>query len=366
MKQENLPAVINKLPELVNELSPVQLGWLKMAEVRDEVFASLEKDELAIQSALKSVTKIEDLEQVQTKIKNAVELFTEMTGRRLHFTNKLKEKIIDKAMEFEKRSKELIDEAKAAELELRKKVTQENKKAENFEREVAAIKAHIKSECFRIAAEYRIQLRTMALESYETFLKNKKKQTAKEIETYKHSIREFMKAVDLGRSTKFEREYVSLEIAKEIFAEIPAYNKQQDLAEALESLDNIFAMYNEDFKNASKALESIEKQKQEEIKEAENEIEVEAATNTLLAGAESFSFAGGPKLVEKLEIVQENTDQWALAVIAAFLKNWDKCRPQLRVSTWSKLSLAQMAAALGKIAVKGTKYEGLVIKTIEK
>ena len=57
----------------------------------------------------------------------------------------------------------------------------------------------------------------------------------------------------------------------------------------------------------------------------------------------------GAKIKKSLVLKFNNDEATAVNVILAFMKNWNELKPFLsRITTWEKLSLKQMADALGK------------------
>ena len=372
MQQENqLPVIVPLTPKLVlptmtQELTPVQKGWLQMCLIRDNVFAGMQLQELAIQKELNNIQALTNLQDVQVRIKTAKAYASESKGQRLFFTNMLKEKIIDKAMEHEKRNDVLIAAADIHEFNCRKESVATQSKAEAHAREVAALKAHITNEHFRIAAEYRLALNNLITEGYETALKQKIK--TRDIDAFKESIAGFLQQVTLGKFIRFERVSVTDAQAKEIFASVPPYVTESDFKYALRDLEKQFEMYDEDSKNATAAIAQATKKQQEVVAETARAIEIETATNSLIASADQFVLTGGATIKTKLEIEVVNSDEWALAVITAMLKHWHAVRSSLRVTSWSKLTMLQIAAALGKIATEnpGTTYTGLKLNKIEK
>jgi uncharacterized protein YaaR (DUF327 family) len=207
----------------------------------------------------------------------------------------------------------------------------------------------------------------MVLESYATALKQK--QPVKEIEKYKTAIKDFLSDVKLGKFVPFNLVLVSKDEAKKIYAEIPVYKPAEDLIAAVNSIDEQFAMYAQDLKNSKAAVAVAEGKVEQVKKDTEELIEIESATNTLVSSAGSLDVTSSAAKIKKTkQVVEENTDAWAMTVLAEFVKNFAAARKTLRISTWSKLSIGQMTAALGKLATEDNdkKFSNLVLKTIEK
>lgn len=366
----NVPAVVLPqihLPVETKDLSKLQRGWLRLAALREEVFNSLQKDELAIQSKLNQIPKETELSAVQTLLGEAKEMQAEMKGKRLHFTNYVSESIIDKAMEFEKRTQALFPAAVEFELNLRKAVVEKQTANNAKQTEVNALKAHIESEHFRIAAAYRLELYNFVMNAYKDCLSQKIK-PGKALQSYLEKVRGFMKAQKLSAFIQYERKLVSLDEAKVIYNQVKKYLPKEDLDKALEELDERFSNYKNDLENASKAIKAASKEQAEQVADINEEVNISKATSELIAQAGTFEMTGGPTIKKRKEVVEENTDEWAINVIENFFRNWNACRKYLRVSTWAKLSIGQMAASLGKLVTddKEIKLSKLQIKEVEK
>lgn len=366
---------------VINTLSPIAQGWLLMAAKKVETFVDLERNELAIQSELKDIkTQVsvpnpsnELLKTVQDSIARAKSLYATGKDQRLQFTNIIKEKLIDAAMMFEKRSDVLLAEADKNEFDFRKLVVAENAKGQNKTNELAAFKAHVQNEYSRIATQYRNTLETKITQAYSTALRSQKMNTD-ELERYLSVVQEFMGKVELDDFIIFKPTYLTRDEMVSAFTEVRAYDSSDDLMSAIRNLNDTFSMYAEDLQNAEAAIKAKEQQTIQAAQQANENLEIETATNMLVSQASDLSITGLPKIKSKVDVVEENSDTWALSVLSAFTKNWQDCRKYLGVKQWSKLSLGQMATALGKLATDqgkvninpGTVFSGLTLKVIEK
>jgi len=355
---------MNNLPITTEELNNVQKGWLVMASLKETTFQSLGKKELEVQGFLNDIDKDKDLKSVQDKLSKAKSLASEAKEERLHFTNKLKEKLIDKAMEFEKRNDDLIIKASKHEFTLREAEVEKNKEVDKKNKEISNFKLHFENGNYKIASDYRLTL-SNRINFYYKGAMTQKKMSKKDLEQYIQDIKNELPQIEVGKHSSFERNLITKEEAIELFKSVQLYNPANDLKEAIENVDIKFGMYEQDIKNAEAAIKQSEidaKKKEEDEKEA---LKVEQSTNTLIAAAGSFTVLGGAVIKKALEVEEENTTEWAMSVIAAFIKNMARCK--LRVQTWSKLSIGQMAAALGKLATDtGETFAGLKLKEIKK
>src|SRR5688572_29097473 len=155
---------------ILAELTPTQIGWLKLELTKRTLFADMQKNELAIQNKLAKITEDKDLPSVQNKLKEAKEIKETSKGQRLHFTNMLQEKLIAPSMEFEKRNEVLIADASKHELALRTDAWQKQQADQAKDKEIADYKAFIINEYARKAATYRIDLNKMIEGAYQDCL----------------------------------------------------------------------------------------------------------------------------------------------------------------------------------------------------
>lgn len=351
------------LPAKIEDLTPLQKGYLLIAQKRSETSAMLEKDELEIQRILKDITLDQDWESVKNRIKEARDLAEASKQKRLIFTTFIHENIVVKAMEFEKRNTTLITDAGNHEFALRKKAQAEQAEREAHSKELNSFRAHLQNENFRIAAEYRFELEKMASESYATALKQK--QPVKEIKAYIEKIEAFMRDIKVGKMQKFELLKLTKEEAKKEFEGVTAYNPAADLEAAIEKMKLLFDNYKADLKNAEAAAEAVEKQLKVEEHKMEEAVEVESASNILIAQAGVVSVTGSaaPKIKVKTVIVEEATEAWAFAVITQFVKHSQSVKQYLKVRTWSNLKVSQMADALGALITEDPEIKLTGLKT---
>lgn len=367
------------LPAKTDELSPLQKGWLLMAQNRMELFTKLEKDELAIQALLKDVDKkafVKDndtpetmekaLTEVQKTLKEAKALYEESKDARLFFTNMINEKLIEPAMAFEKRNKELIDKTAWKEVEFRRDIVKKNDAFKQLQNQRIMFKAHCENEWGRKAAVYRADLKQLIADSYTTALKQK--QPEKQIPAYIKSIEKMLHDVKLVKFEEMKDNPLSKEECKKIYEATKKYDGKEDLDAAISELHETFKTYKQDLKNSTKAIAAIKEETAEALQQIETDAELDAAQNTLLAKSGTATFSAGPSMKYRMEVVEENSWEWAIDVINAFFKNKNEAQKHLRVKTWSKLSIGQMAESLAKIATadNSATFKGLTLKKIEK
>jgi len=341
-------------------LTPIQSGWIKLADIKTALFNDLERAELAVQAYMNGIEG-NTLDVVQNNIKSAKIVMADAKAKRLEFTRMIDDKLITPATAFEKRMAEQIEQAAAIELEMRKQAAENAGKQQAIANESAALKAHIVNEWFRIAAQYRHELERVTLESYSNCLKNRVPVDQLSIMTA--DMERILNAWNLPEFQKFERKLVSDGLAKEIYDSIEKYNPFLDLQTAKRNIYTIWSTYANDLANADVAIESIEKHKQVAEMAFEMDLEFETATNALIAEAE-MPVIETPKVKKEIKIKVDETEQWAKTIVSNFVRLWPYVNQYVRVKSWTKLTIGQMADALAKhINETGNVIPG--IETIE-
>jgi len=285
------------------------------------------------------------LDVVQNNIKSAKQVMADAKSKRLEFTRMIDEKLITPATAFEKRMAEQIEQAAAIELEMRKQAAENAQKQQAIANETAALKAHIVNEWFRIAAQYRHELERVTLESYQNCLKTRV--PADQLQAMTNDMERILNAWNLPEFQKFERKLVSDGLAKEIYDSIEKYNPADDLQTAIKNVSVIWSTYANDLANADVAIESIEKHKQVSEMAMKMDLEFETATNALIAEAETL-IVETPKVKKEIKIKVDETEQWAKTIVSNFVRLWPYVNQYVRVKSWTKLTIGQMADALAK------------------
>ena len=325
-------------------LTPVQNGWLKLADIKTSLFDELQRAELAVQDYINGIDG-NPLDVIQHNIKSAKQVMADAKSKRLEFTRMIDEKLINPTMEFEKRMAANIEAGAAIELDSRKKAAAYAENRQLFVNEAAELKAHIVNEWFRIAAQYRYELEKITLESYQNCLKAK--QPVSFIPGMMADMESILNDWKLPEFQKFDRKFIPDGQAKEIYDSIEKYNSANDLKTAIKNISVIWSTYANDLANADVAIESIEKHKQVAEMAMKMDVEFETATNSLIAEAETF-IVDTPKVKKELKIVVVESEQWAKTIIANFVRLWPYCNKFVRVKSWSKLTIGQMSDALAK------------------
>ena len=325
-------------------LTPQQTGWVKLSDIKSALFDELQRAELAVQDYVNGIDG-NPLDVIQHNIKSAKQVMADAKAKRLEFTRMIDEKLITPTMEFEKRMAANIEVAAAIELDARKKAAEDAQSQQAYANEAAALKAHIVNEWFRIAAEYRFELERITLESYQNCLKDK--QPVHSIPAMVQNMKLILDEWKLPEFQRFERKHVKDSHAKEIFDSIEKYNPADDLQTAKNNVSAVWSTYANDLANADAAIESIDQHKKLAEMALHVEIDLETSTNALIAEAETL-IVETPKVKKELKIVAEETEQWAKTIVSNFVRLWPYCNKFVRVKSWQKLTIGQMADALAK------------------
>lgn len=344
-----------------NQLTTQQQGWLHLAEIKRNLFDELQAAELAVQGKLNGI-KAADLETAQSAIKESKTILADAKGKRLAFSRMIDEKLLTPSMQYEKRMLENIETAGKYELELRKQAEKSALEAQAYQSEVAAYKAHITNEWFRIAHQYRTELKNTIDYTYTSLLKDKV--GAEKVPEIIEDLTKVLLSIKLPTPNKFQRNLLDDAAAKQIVSEIKKYNPKPDLDEAIAEVNKRFTLYENDLQNADAAAKAIEEQAKLDAEENAKRLAAEQATNVLIAQAETV-IVDTPKVKREIKIVIIESEQWAMTVTANFLKNWQYVNKYVRVKSWAKLTISQMADALAKhISETGEEISGLQIEEI--
>lgn len=344
------------LPSLTADLSPLQKGWLHMAGIREQLFTDLQNAELSIQGIITPASDSQDLATVQAAINTAKATIKEAKEKRLAFSRLIDEKLLTPAMEFEKRMIATIEGVSTHELELRKKAEQDAQKKQAHANELAAFKAHVTNEWYRIAMQYRSALDQ---EITATYVSNLRGNVTIDRKTLLPAIADSLRTITLPSPNKYQRTLVTDDEAKEVVATIRPYDPAPDLQKAIDGLEERFSMYENDLANPEEAAKATENEQSDKHQQQNQALAAEQATNVLIAAAETIQI-DAPTVKRELRIIIIESEQWAMAVVANFMKNWQYVNKYVRVKSWNKLSIGQMADALAKhISETGEQLRGL-------
>jgi hypothetical protein len=344
----------------MNQLTTIQQGWLKLAEIRIDLFDRLRLDELACQAELKDIENL-PLERMQANLRNAKFNLSEAKRKRLDFTRMIDDKLSQPSMEFEKRMAAMIDEATKLELAARLDIESKAKESQLHANEVALYKAHIVNEWTRIAHEYRSNLQKIIDSSYINCIKAKN--PVSQMPAMVSDLQSIMSKFDLSSFVKFQRMFITDQEALDIFHSIDKYEPSGDLPYYQGLAEERFQMYAHDLAN-EESLTKLLQEQQLRVAAAEQELAADIATNTLIAQAETL-IVDTPKVKREIKIVVIESEAWVMAVMTNFIKNWQYVNKYVKVKSWAKLSIGQMAEALAKhISETGETFSNLTTEEV--
>jgi actin-related protein len=149
--------------------------------------------------------------------------------------------------------------------------------------------------------------------------------------------------IELSNFQKFDINFISSQEALEIFHSIDKYEPSNDLAYYQSLVPEKFQMYQHDFNS----IEKLEEEQRNRVAAAEQELKADLAINTLIAQSETL-IVDTPKVKREIKIVVIESEAWAMAIMTNFIKNWQYVNKYVKVKSWAKLSIGQMAEALAK------------------
>jgi hypothetical protein len=334
-------------------------AWIGIAAQKNEVTAKLLTAELAAQSILTPVASSVDHVAIDAALGIYRKAHTEIVELRKEFTAKIDASIIQPMMAYEKRIDPKTNESylllTGKSLELRQAATKAAADINAKATEKSRFIAHCANEFSRIAEDLRTRLNREITNQYKIHLQAKEKPDTERIGNKLigviGSAKQKFPAVLL---TGAELNEIYTGLTKPDFASI--YN------DAKVDLVRVFANFDSDLANADAAIKHQEEQQKLEELEATQRLSEEQAINTLIATAETVVI-DTPTIKKNLSITIIESEGWAKTVMAAFIVNMPHMAKYIRVKSWAKLSIGQMAEYLAKHATetgelaKGLQYE---------
>lgn len=341
----------------MNQLTTIQQGWLKLAEIRIDLFDRLRLDELACHQELKNIENL-PLEKMQANIRNAKFNLSEAKRKRMDFTRMIDDKLTSPSMEFEKRMASMIDDATKLELAKRLAIEGEAKEQQLHANEVSLYKAHIVNEWTRIAHEYRSNLQKMIDSSYINCIKARV--DIAKVPDMIADLENILAKIELSSFVKFQRMFINDQEALDIFHSIDKYEPANDLKYYQSLIADTFSMYAHDFNS----IDKLEEEQRIRVAKAEQELKADIAINTLIAQSETL-IVETPKVKREIKIVVIESEAWAMAILTNFIKNWQYVNKYVKVKSWAKLSIGQMADALSKhISETGESFANITTEEV--
>jgi hypothetical protein len=343
-----------EISTVVELTEPQRIAWLTMAQAKNELVSNLTNAELAAQALLLPVQTSENYADIDAALAAYKKAYNEMVEVRKEFTNKIDAGIVQPLMAFEKRVKDNTVQLELTQksLQLRQQAEQQAKAANAKNSETAAFKTHVTNEFTRLAEDLRSRYRKEITNQYTIHLQQRISPTMDKI------IAELLKMLPAAPA-KFNAQYLTKEEMSDIYSTIHKVNVQQIQQDAIELLKETFANFDSDLANAAAAIEHQKQQDALAEIESSKKLAEEQAMNTLIIHSEAVAI-DAPKIKKTVQVVVVESEQWAKAVMAAFITNLPYLSKYIRTKSWAKLTIGQMAEYLSKFATdEGAIFNGL-------
>ena len=334
-------------------------AWLGMAEQKNIIAADLQTYELQAQGLLLPVQNSQLYSEIDAALAAYRKLHTDTVEHRKGFTNKIDAGIVQPLMAFEKRIDPKVNEAyvelTARSLSLRQQEAANAAAANVKNQAVANFKAHCVNEFYRVAEELRGKLRREIGHQYKLHLEQR-------ISPTMEKIKELLKLIPIPPTAKFTGTVLSTEELGEIYKGLNKPDFADIFNDAFILLETTFANFDSDLANAAAAIAHQKEQEQLAEVQAAQTLAEEMAMNTLIATSETV-VVDAPKVKKTLQITVIESELWAKTIMAAFITNMQFMTKYIKVKSWSKLSIGQMAEYLSKysteegVQLKGLQYE---------
>ena len=341
--------VLYQAGQPLQQITPQQAAWLNVVEMKNKAFGFFNSAELAAQQVLLAVQNSEDQPAIAEALANFNKKVSELEDARLPYTNKIKELLIDPAMVFAKRLKELplLATLKEKELNLRLDAQKKANDANNKAEEQSRFTLHITNEYLRIETKYKQDLWNEVMGYYKTCLAGKVP-LVDMLPLYTVMDQQIAPDAIVRYGSAYPPPYLnSTEEFTVLFNNIKAPNYAAILQQAKESAQHQFANYQSDLQNAPAAIEHANQVQAQGNTELEQSVKQEAAINTLTSTA-ATPVITGPKIKENLKITVVENEGWLVLVMSTFLAKRAEMMKYVRVKSVSALTIKQMAEAIAK------------------
>lgn len=345
------------------QLTEQQVAWAGLPVQKNALADSLLKQELTAQGLLQQADAAgEDWNVIDTNLAAYRKLHTEMVEARKPFTGMIQERIIAPLMEFEKRvdpkSNAKYNELFGRSVDIRRKENLKAQQANAKEQEKANFKLHFQNEYVRIVGLYQATVRNEANNIYASYLRGKVQDPA--IIDLKKELAKIPTPV----INRFNAQYLQKEEMEALFPEVAQPDWQGIFDNLMTEVDTLFSNYSSDLANAEAAIKAQKDATKLAEQAANKKLQEETAMNTLIVQAET-PIIEGPKIKKNLQVKTVESEQWAKAVMAAFIVNLPALGGYLRVKSWGNLKISQMADYLGKLATdSGLVFNGLELEEV--
>ena len=342
-----------ELPATTTELAPDKIqAWGKVGLRKQILSEQQTRIGLELQKILLDAD--DSITGMETALAAYRKKHKEMVDLGQTFRSLIDEKVLQQSIEIEKtystgsKTQAAYPKYKAMEDSLlQKKIDQDKKNSAAIAKKQEELNyvAHIKNQLEILVADLKKRSLEEIFRMHRFFLEKKVKNP--DLATLKEAISE----MKFGKPVTYDRKYLTDDEAKAINASIPKPNLKELQGEMLKVIDEKFLTYDNDLKAGN--IEQVDLFHQEALQAVETDKEIAVGINTLTAqaGTAAGIVTEGKGLKKTLEVVVEETEEWAIKVIAAFLR-YPLARQHIRSKQWSNVAIKQMAAALGAYATE--------------
>lgn len=305
---------------------------------------------------IKLPTKIEDIQESEVLLKTIKQEVKKLAESRLEITNRFRD-VADRLSAPEKSVLKPIEDLTNAIIKLKEDLAKKQKEEQAKDNEKKSVKENILRQLAEVKATYANKILTQVTKAYTWALENKV--ALDKLDEYLSKVGDKFKVTDFADSAVMPQLFKLTETEYKAFAEeLFVLDSNNYVDQYKKDLKAKFEFYHIDFKNAEQALE---KAKDEKV-EAEQSIQTEKSNAQMSATLESMSMdistiSNVKELKKSFEVVTTTELKDAIAIITAFIANLELCKLKLRVTDYSKLTVAQMATALAKVKCDDNKFQ---------
>lgn len=316
----------------------------------------------AIIAKLKKPTGMEDLSDAENTLKLVKQDANKLAEDRIAITSRF-DSVKKRLMDPEKSIVDAIPEIEKAIFDIRKAEQERAGKQKAKIEEQKRVKELFLTEAIKMDSQYKQKISDQVVKAFNYAL-GKGSVTIVGLPEYLAKVKaangfseyDFtwdMPSVTLIYNTREEILPIWQEVDKTI---TPG---SQYVADYHKKIDDQFEFFTTALKNKEAA---IKLQKENAEREAEELAKAARAKETVvkldaIATTTAEIVSGAKPLKEYYEVDMEDTDQNAIKIIAAFVGNFELCRPGVRVKSMLKISVEQMASALAWVKNKDDKFQ---------
>ena len=359
MQNETMVLDAPQAPTVVNEKQAA--AWVGMAAQKNKLTHDLQQMELKAQGLLLPHTNSKDYTAIDAALGAYRKLNTDITETRKAFTNMIDAAIVQPLMQYEKRVKdfELYATLTAKSLSLRKEETDKANQQNLKNQAIANFKAHCANEFYKAKEDLRGKIRKEISKQYQLHLTNRISPTIEK-------IYELLRLLKPEPSAKFNTNLVTNEELAVVYDSLMKPDYEEIYKHGHDSLISTFSNFDSDLANAAAAIRHQQDQAKLADAKAATAMAEETAINTLIAHSETVVI-DTPKIKKTLVVTVVESEQWAKTIMAAFIANMQHMSKYIKVKSWSKLTIGQMAEYLGKYSTdEGHKVANLIYEEVEK